>query len=461
MEPVLNEYFSRRIDKNRILVSTRCGTSLLLNKKDYNALNNGQYRHDKKLIKRLLKDKILLTEENTKEMIGRVKMHYIQDRPVYMNCIINLTHRCNLNCVYCHANAGNAEEMQMDMDDATIEAYLDFVFNLPHKNITIEFQGGEPLLRFDKIKYILAEFDRRKKKYNKELANATIVSNLMLMTEEIADYILKNNVRISSSLDGPKELHDAQRSFFNGEGSYDKLMYWYDYFKKRKRIVGTMPTITKKSIEFGAKAIIDEYIKMGRNGIYLRAMNEIGRGKKNHDLSPGKEEFAQFLKDAFEYCVFLYDKKDYLVVERNISAFIKNIMFPVKQYMCMRRPCGAALNQVSITPDGSIYPCDIARSIPQLKIGNVRTTTFSEIVLNTLELRTLTQEFQPLCDTCAYNNFCGNCSVATFAKYNSFIAKTPQDFDCYVNKYMLDYIFRNIDGKKYERYLKTVLKRED
>ena len=172
-------------------------------------------------------------------------------------------------------------------------------------------------------------------------------------------------------------------------------------------------------------------------------MNEIGRGKTNDILSPEKQEFAEFLKEAFDYCVFLYDKKNYLIVERNISSLIKNIMFPVKQYMCMRRPCGAALNQFSVTPNGDIYPCDIARSIPQLKTGNVKTSNFSELVLNTLELRTLTQEFQPLCDTCAYSNFCGNCTVATYAKYGNFVAKTPQDFDCYVNKYVLDHLFRN------------------
>ncbi|RLG15002.1 MAG: hypothetical protein DRN66_00575 [Candidatus Nanohalarchaeota archaeon] len=461
MEPVLGEYFGRRIDKNKYLVSTRCGTSLLLNEKDYRALNNGQYKNNKKLTDRLVESKVLLTKKGIKEFIYRLKVQYVQDKAVYMNCIVNLTHRCNLNCSYCHANAGTVDEKHMDMADETIEEYLDFIMNLPHKNITLEFQGGEPLLRFDKIKYLLEEFNNRKKKYNKELASATIVSNLTLMNKDIADYILKNKIRISSSLDGPKELHDFQRSDANGKGSYDHVIYWYNYFTKHNRIVGTMPTITKKSIEFGAKAIIDEYVRHGRNAIYLRSVNELGRVRKNKRLSPTKEEFTQFLIDAFDYCIYLLDKKNYLMAERNITAFVKNILFPVRQYMCMRRPCGAALTQVSVTPNGDIYPCDIARSIPALKIGNVKTSNFSEIILNTLDLRTLTQEVQPLCDTCAYNNFCGNCAVVTYAKYNSFIAKTPQDFDCYVNRHILDYIFNKMDDKKYKKYYEAVLKTEE
>ncbi|MCK5476646.1 MAG: SPASM domain-containing protein, partial [Candidatus Aenigmarchaeota archaeon] len=457
MEYILNEYFTRRLGKNKFLVSTRCGTCLLLNKKDYRGLNNGQYKINKKLIKRLLENKILMTDENTKDIINRIKMQYLQDKPLYMNCIINLTHKCNLSCLYCHANTGTMNQKEMDMSDETIDAYIDFIFNLPHKTITLEFQGGEPLLRFDKIKYILEEFKKRNKKNKKKLSSAIIVSNLTLMTENIADFLIKNKVQLSSSLDGSKELHDTQRSFLNGNGSYDKVIFWHNCFKKRKKHVGLMPTITKKSIEFGPKPIIDEYVKLGKNSIFMRYVKKLGRGRINKNLSPTKEEFAEFLKKAFDYCVYLLDKKDYLVAERNITNFVKNIFFPTKQYMCMRRPCGAAINQISVTPNGDIYPCDIARSIPKLKIGNIKTTKFSDIVLNSLELRTMVQEFQPLCDTCVYNNFCGNCAVVTYAKYNSFVARTPGDFDCYVNKYILDYIFEKIDDKKYIKYIKTVL----
>ena len=461
MEPVLNEYFSRKIDKDLFLVTTRCGTYALLSEKEYRALNNGQYRQNKNWTKKLVENKILLDTQNTKDVIALTGMQYMQNKSIFMNCIVNLTHRCNLGCLYCHANAGTREEENLDMDDRTIETYLDFILNLPHKNITIEFQGGEPLLRFDKIKYILEEFNKRKKKYNKTLASATIVSNLTLMNLEIADYILENNIGLSSSLDGPRELHDAQRSFIDGRGSYDAVVKWCDYFEKRKRTVGTMPTITKKSIDVGARAIIDEYIKLGRNGIYLRAVNELGRGKKNTYLTPGKKEFADFLKDSFEYCVFLFNEKKYMMADRNITTFIKNIIFPVKRYMCMRMPCGAAMTQVSITPNGDIYPCDIARSIPELKVGNIKTTTFSQIVMDTLDLRTRTQEFQPLCDTCAYNNFCGNCAVMTYATYGSFVAKTPGDFDCYVNKVILDYLFKRLNDKKYIDYFKAILKTEE
>ena len=102
--------------------------------------------------------------------------------------------------------------------------------------------------------------------------------------------------------------------------------------------------------------------------------------------------------------------------------------------------CSMGSKEFNITPNGDIYPCDTARSIQSLKIGNIKTTNFREIIINTIELRTLTQEFQPLCDTCAYNCFCGNCPVVTYAKYNCFIEKTPLDFNCYVNKYILDYI---------------------
>lgn len=64
------------------------------------------------------------------------------------------TNRCNMACVYCHARAGSDSQRELDMTDEVLYKTVDFFFSVPRlgrKEIKIEFQGGEPLLRYDLI----------------------------------------------------------------------------------------------------------------------------------------------------------------------------------------------------------------------------------------------------------------------------------------------------------------------
>ena len=64
---------------------------------------------------------------------------------------ICVTHRCNLNCIYCYQKHDNTSRMTFE----TAKGVIDWIFqNVPeNKNgIEINIIGGEPLLEFDLIK---------------------------------------------------------------------------------------------------------------------------------------------------------------------------------------------------------------------------------------------------------------------------------------------------------------------
>ena len=52
----------------------------------------------------------------------------------------------------------------------------------------------------------------------------SMTTNATLMNEEIADYIMKNKFNVIVSLDGYKELHNKNRLFVTGEGSFEKTI---------------------------------------------------------------------------------------------------------------------------------------------------------------------------------------------------------------------------------------------
>ena len=72
-----------------------------------------------------------------------------------------VTLRCNHSCQYCQVSRQSEDRSAYDMTEAMADRALDFTFRSPSPAIKIEFQGGEPLLNFDLIKYIVSEAESR------------------------------------------------------------------------------------------------------------------------------------------------------------------------------------------------------------------------------------------------------------------------------------------------------------
>ena len=68
------------------------------------------------------------------------------------------------------------------MEKETAEKAIDLVLLSPSPYITIEFQGGEPLLNFDLIRFVVETLEQ--KQTHKKI-NFSIVSNLTKITEEM------------------------------------------------------------------------------------------------------------------------------------------------------------------------------------------------------------------------------------------------------------------------------------
>ncbi len=143
--------------------------------------------------------------------------------------ILDLTTKCNLRCKYCTFSGhylyrrthGNS-----DMTFETAKKAIDFFIEKSKNNQNelspaITFYGGEPLLRFDLIKDVV-ELIKTYGLYEKYQYSLT--TNGILLTDEVLEYFVQNNISILVSLDGGKEQHDRHRVFGNGGGTFDKIM---------------------------------------------------------------------------------------------------------------------------------------------------------------------------------------------------------------------------------------------
>ena len=63
--------------------------------------------------------------------------------------------RCEHSCPYCQVSRQSDDKLTFDMSCDTAEKALELVFRSPSPAIKIEFQGGEPLLNFPLIRFVV------------------------------------------------------------------------------------------------------------------------------------------------------------------------------------------------------------------------------------------------------------------------------------------------------------------
>ena len=135
---------------------------------------------------------------------------------------ILLSPNCNLSCRYCYQrkdvpdNASSKDFHKQKGAAASIELIDKFIsFVVQNEVRMVNFYGGEPLLQWPYIEYIVNEISKR----NKD-ARFMTVTNGTLFDENKLNFIEGHNFNIILSLDGAKSRHDKFRGGFTNIQRY-------------------------------------------------------------------------------------------------------------------------------------------------------------------------------------------------------------------------------------------------
>lgn len=456
----INNYRVRKI-KGKYLVTTDHGSWVALNKKSFLSLKRGKIKRNSKLFKDLEGKGIILTENNAAQVINDLRDRYSFLGQGASLHIVVPTLRCNMKCIYCHASSRLPNAKGCDMGKETAKKAVDFIFQSPSKVIIIEFQGGEPLLNFDLVKYIANYANELNYSHNKDL-QITMVTNLTLMDDEKLDFLINNEIDICTSLDGPTEVHDYNRKSIKGKGTYSnvvkqiaKIQKAYEERRVTNRKINALITLTKKSLK-RPKAIIDEYIKNNLVGIHLRFLNNLGCAKDSWSrISYPAPEFIKFWIESMDY-IIKANKEGKQLRERMVEIILRKILEKHDPgYLDLRSPCGAAIGQLVYDHDGTIYTCDEGRMLGEdtFRLGNVKKDKYKEVLTSnhTCGIIAASTNDTQVCDSCAYKPYCGLCPVHNYAEQGSIIAKLPQTDRCKIFKAQFDYVFDKLLNDKVAR----------
>ncbi len=443
----------------RILLTNDCGDYVWLDKPRFDRLMAGTLAKDRAAWAELTRRNMIRSPQTEAEVVRRIRQrspHLLAGPSLH---IVILTLRCNHGCIYCHASRQPAERRGFDMSRETASRVLDVILASPSPDLTIEFQGGEPSLNFDVLRYFVEEARRRNASGKKRLYYS-LVSNLTTLTPPQIDFLVDHGVAVCTSLDGPAEIHDHNRPLRDG-GSHRRTLAALEAFAaayRRRKLdpslayVNALVTVSRGSLS-QPEAIVDEYVRLGQKVIHLRPLNPFGMGRRIWGREGyTAEEFLRFWTRALDYIIEL-NKQGIEMAEKMASLMLTRILTDENpNYADLRSPCGAGLGQLAYNYDGRVYTCDEGRMVGAMgddlfRIGDVRKDSYADIIAHP-GLRSLCVssclECLPGCSDCAYAPYCGVCPVYNYVEQGDLVAHSAENDRCRIQMGMLDYLFRRL-----------------
>ena len=246
----------------------------------------------------------------------------------YYSLSIFLGGGCNLDCSYCFVDKENLEKVSPNVPE--LKRGISFFLKHSAKEPTINFTGGEPLLYWKELKELIEYLRRNEKKK----VFIVLSSNGTLLNKERSEFLTKNNVGLSISLDGKQNINDAKRIFKNDKKRSVFTTVWkniknLDKEKIKISLVFTPQTVSRltENIKFfvgNGFRLMDFYPEV--YGLWSK--NQLNVLKKSF------HEFSKFFKSTPGI---------------KISFMTKGLEKNSENFCCQK---------LNLGPDGNFYLCD-------------------------------------------------------------------------------------------------------
>jgi His-Xaa-Ser system radical SAM maturase HxsB len=387
---------------------------------------------------------LLATKYRTKYSFieGSTKLH-----------IFVVTLRCDHSCHYCQVSRQTTDKSAYDMSFETAEKSIDLMIESPARNLTMELQGGEPLLAFDLIRRIVPVAKKRAEEAHKDL-RIVVTTNLANVTDDILFYLRDEGIHVSTSLDGPASIHNINRPR-PGNDSYQLAIA---NIERARKIVGSnrvaaLMTTTQLSLSHPIE-IIDEYVKQGFHSIFLRPISPYGFALKTQKRTGYPlDSFLRFYKKGLAHILEI-NARGYSLAEVYAKILLTKIMTPFGTgFVDLQSPAGAGMAVLVYNYDGDVYATDESRMLAEMgdytfRLGNVHDHKRRDIFTGEPFVSTLAASCnQSLagCSDCALQTYCGSDPVFNHSTQGDVFGHRPTSDFCARNMAIIKHLFTFLD----------------
>ncbi|MDD6995080.1 MAG: radical SAM protein [Candidatus Borkfalkiaceae bacterium] len=432
---MLSKYcFFHKTDSNQYIVfNSLLFEPIVIEEKEYLDLRDDNLKvfSDEELA--LLKQKgIIVQDDNTDNLaLSKLKQHVNSAIQGGISLIYIIpSNICNLACKYCFIGQLNQSKIEISTEiiDKIISEYYNHLIKKNRSTATIVFYGGEPLTAFDKIKYTI-EYCSKYKKIQWDFA---VVTNLTLLTEEMAQYFELHDVSIGVSIDGPKATNDSNRIFKNNSNSvYECVLNRIKILKAHKINIGLSITLTNELLN---------------DAKFLQWLEELDIKDINYNLMHFTQKTTEWEDYYRKASAFLFTSDKVLsskgIIDDRLQRKIK--AFNAKEFKY--NDCGAiGGHQLCFAPNGEVTVCHGFWNSSEQHCGNILHNSFSDIIQTQIfrEWQNNLTVNKDKCLNCPAIYICGGgCAMQSHDLFGNLNA--IDEAFCIHSKYTLEILLNNL-----------------
>jgi uncharacterized protein len=315
--------------------------------------------------------------------------------PPFSHLVMNVSHACNLRCRYCYADGGSYGGAAGLMDPGTTTDLVDFLLEgSGDERVMVTFFGGEPLLNLDAVRAAVAHGRKRSEELGRGI-DFSLTTNGTLLDEPTVRYLAESGIRLTVSIDGPEAVHDRNRTFPDGAGSYGRLVSRLPGLVERCRVPARV-TLTRGNVD--VVGILEHLLGLGFTEAGFAPVDS-----RDPDLALDDAEMERMM-EGFERLTarFLREARGGRVYGFSNAV---NLMKLLHRGDEKPLPCGAGLKLAAASPDGSFSLCHRFVGNGSFGLGNVRDGVDDGRRRDLL--RPLRVDEKPSCRACWGRHLCG------------------------------------------------------
>lgn len=330
--------------------------------------------------------------------------------PHILNTWIHVTNECNLRCDYCYINK-TQDDMPEDVGRAAVDAILRAALQHGFRDVKLKFAGGEATLNlkrvFDIHDYAVAQAQRKGIKLE-----TVVLSNGVSIGERAITAFEERGIRVSISLDGVGETHDAQRQFVNGKGSFR----WVNRTLDRLIARGIKPfiSITVSNRNTAGLADTIRYVTERDLPFNINFFRDNDCAAPHADLKLMDDSIINAMQDAFA------------VLEANLPerSLLGTLVDRAQFNTPHDKTCSVGDSYLVIDHQGNVAKC-------QMEIERPITSVYADDPLGDLRqdklgIQNLTVDQKEGCRDCEWKYWCtGGCPVLTYRATGRYDVKSP------------------------------------
>lgn len=355
------------------------------------------------------------------------------DTPTTLAAWLHVTNACNLRCAYCYL-AKTAEAMSSETGRLAIEAIFRSAVAGGFRSVKLKYAGGEPTLNFERVLELHRHAQVLAARHGLRL-DGVVLSNGVSLSDKLLAALQAHGLRLMISLDGVGAMHDTQRTFPDGQGSFS----WVARGIERALAHGVTPDISVVVSDRNAAGLPELVAWVLERGLPfgLNFYRENDCSASRADLQLSARRIIAALRAAYQ------------VIADNLPrrSLLDSLLDRANLAVPHRRTCGVGRNYLVIDHHGQVSKCqmDMARPVTDVRAGD----PLCEVRADRAGLQNLAVEDKQGCRECAWQHWCtGSCPLYTYRVTGRYDVRSP---NCEIYKALFPEVLR-LEGLRLLKY---------